>query len=310
MESQFQQERLFGVRVTQEMVAIDRIHFNPHNLRGFLRSPEQIRSIAYSIRHHGLLHNPIVAYRTDGILAVVGECRLMAHIYLTREGYSGFDHVFCKVMEGVSDEFAMRILAVENANQGTTVAIATANEVYWHYKMELAESDHAEALRNVQGIWKREKYAYEALVVPGWLIYHSPTIQDLIKFIGDQRADHANPHVQEKAEKLRAIRLGWWRTIAWPFRPLEHRELLNAPSDTIRNAFDELLRDCIALLERGVKGERAKLELERKVLPIRERRILRALEDMEERGERGPQVGVLNRELRSVRTGIRKRRAG
>lgn len=67
---------------------------------------------------------------------------------------------------------------------------------------------------------------------------------------------------------------------------------------------------CIGLVERGVKGDRAQLELERKVLPIRERRILRALESMEERNEHGPQVGVLHRELRSVRTGIRRRRAG
>lgn len=292
------------------MVAIDKISFNPHNLRGFLRSPDQIKRIAYSIRKNGLLNNPVVAYRTDGIIVAAGECRLMAHGYLTREGYSGYDRLVCKVMEGISDELAMRILAVENANQGTTVPIATANEVYWHYKMDLAEIEHAEAMRNVQGIWAQEKYAYDALVMPGWLIYHSPTIQDLIRFIGDQRADHANPYVQEKAEKLRAIRLGWWRIIAWPFRPLEHRELLDHPSDTVRAAFDELLRDCIALVERGVKGARAQLELERKVLPIRERRILRALEDMEKQGERGPQVGVLNRELRSVRTGIRKRRAG
>ena len=307
---QQQQERLFGLRVGYEMVSIDKVIFNPHNLRGFLRSPEQIARIAYSIRKDGLLNNPIVSFTVNGILAVAGEQRLLSHRYLVNEGYQEYTRVFCKVLEGVSDEVAMRILAVENANQGTQVPIATANEVYWHYQMSFREVQHVEALRSVQGIWANGKYAYDALVVPGWLIYHAPTIQTLIGVVGGDRADLGNAYVQETSAKLRRIPLAWWRMIAWPFKPMEHRELLDAPSDTVQNAFDELLRQCLSLVERGEKGERALMELESRALPIRERRILRALEDREERGERGSNVSALHRELRNVRDRIRKRRTG
>lgn len=305
MEQQ-QQERLFGLRVSYEVVSIGSIVFNPHNLRGFLRSPEQIARLAYTIRKDGLLNNPIVSFTTGGILAVAGEQRLMAHRQLVNDGFQQYARVFCKVLEGVSDELAMRILAVENANQGMHVPIATANEVYWHYRMSFRDVQHTEALRNIQGIWANEKYAYDALVVPGWLIYYSPTVQNLIAFIGEQRTDLGNARIQETSAKLRAIPLGWWRTIAWPFKPAEHEELLNAPTDTVCNAFDELLRDCVSFVEQGVKGEKARLQLERKVLPIRERRILRRLEELEERGERGPAVHELHRGLRNVRTMIRR----
>lgn len=299
-------ERLFGLRVSYEVVSIDTIMFNPHNLRGFLRSPEQIARLAYTIRKDGLLNNPIVSFTVNGVLAVAGEQRLMAHRQLVKDGYQEYTRAFCKVLEGVSDELAMRILAVENANQGTHVPIATANEVYWHYRMSFRDVQHAEALRHIQGIWANEKYAYDALVVPGWMIYHSPTIQNLIAFIGEERTDLGNAHIQETSAKLRAVPLGWWRTIAWPFKPAEHEELLKPPTDTVCSAFDELLRDCVSFVEQGIKGEKARLQLVRKVLPIRERRVLRRLEELEAQSEHGPNVSALHRELRSVRTGIRK----
>ena len=305
MEQQ-QQERLFGLRVSYEIVSIDNIVFNPHNLRGFLRSPEQIARLAYTIRRDGLLNNPIVSFTVNGVLAVAGEQRLMAHRQLVNDGYQQYARVFCKVLEGVSDELAMRILAVENANQGTHVPIATANEVYWHYRMSFREVEHREALRSIQGIWLNEKYAYDALVVPGWLIYHSSTIQNLIRFVGTERADLANAHVQETAEKLRSIPLGWWNAIAYPFKPAEHEELLHPPSETVANAFDELLRDCITFVEKGIRGEKARLQLLRKALPIRERRVLRRLEELEEQGEHGSVIGATRRDLRNVRTMMRK----
>lgn len=115
-----------------EWIPVNKAVYNPLNLRGMLRSPDQIKRTAASIREVGLLHHPIVSLTPHGWMIVAGEQRFQAMQFLAREGYAQFEQVFCKTLEGISEEIAMKILAEENFAHGTLVPAATANEVYWH----------------------------------------------------------------------------------------------------------------------------------------------------------------------------------
>ena len=182
-------EKLMGMRVNREQVALSRIRFNRLNLRGILRSPDQIQQTAEAILEAGPINEPVLSQRTDGLLLICGECRIQARMWLVAQGYTDFDLPMCKVLESVNDNFAMKILAIENSNQGTVVPAATANEVFWHYRSILKETqDHKQAVEKSKRVWKHTERIFGAFIIPGWLLSHSFTVQRLLEIMGEQRA--------------------------------------------------------------------------------------------------------------------------
>lgn len=272
--------RRYGSVILQE-ISIDSLSFNALNLRGLLRSEEQIIRTARSIFEVGVIHPPVVAYTPKGVLAVAGEARLLAHLYLVNQGLSQFSRVLCKVLEGVDERVAMKILAEENFAHGTIVPAATANEVYWHYAVDLQTSKNPEtALNKVMGIWKNNPYIYNFLILPGWLIYHSPTVSRLIEEVGPRREGLNKPTVRKIASKIRQVRLSWWRIISAPYKPLNPFELMNPPRQEAAQDFDGLMKKTFALLDEKVRGESAILELEKIALPVKYERLIRSYEEI------------------------------
>lgn len=291
-------ERLMGLRVSMEEVPVADIVFNRLNIRGMLRSPEQIERIAESVRSVGLIHNPAISQTVLGPLIVAGECRVLAHQWLVAQGYDQYKMVLCKVFEGMNEEFAMKILAEENLSHGTKVPAATANEVYWHYRVDFAASkNHKLAVEKTQGIWGSRNYVFSALIVPGWLVYHCPTVQKLQQAMGPKREHITEDWTQETSSNLRKMRLGWLYRIAMPFRPLAPEELLAPPSEDALGMFELLLEEAFEMIKRGDRGKKAELALEELVLPIRKER----LEKLEQEEQNDPAVTRrIERELGKV----------
>lgn len=291
-------ERLMGLRVSMEDVPVSDIVFNRLNIRGILRSPEQIKRIAESVRSVGLIHNPAISQTVLGPLIVAGECRVLAHQWLVAQGYDQYKMVLCKVFEGMNEEFAMKILAEENLSHGTKVPAATANEVYWHYRVDFAASkNHKLAVEKTQGIWGSRAYVFSALIVPGWLIYHCQTVQKLLQAMGPKREFITEDWTQETSSHIRKLRLGWLYRIAMPFRPLVPEELLSAPTEDALGMFELLLEEAFDMVKRGAKGKAAELALEELVLPIRKER----LEKLEAEEQESPAIARrIERELGKV----------
>lgn len=291
-------ERLMGLRVSMDEVPVRDINFNRLNIRGILRSPEQIERIAESVRSVGLIHNPAISQTVMGPLIVAGECRVLAHQWLVAQGFDQYKTVLCKVFEGINEEFAMKILAEENLSHGTKVPAATANEVYWHYRVDFAASkNHKLAVEKTQGIWGSRNYVFSALIVPGWLAYHCPTVQKLQQAMGPKREHITEDWTQETSANLRKMRLGWLYRIAMPFRPLAPEELLQPPPDDVLGMFELLLEEAFDMVKRGVRGKTAELALEELVLPIRKER----LEKLEQEEQENPAISRrIERELGKV----------
>ncbi|GEM_PF-5909839 len=291
-------ERLMGLRVYWEEVPVMNIIFNRLNIRGILRSPEQIQRIAESIRSTTLIHHPVISQTVNGPLIVAGECRTLAHQLLLAQGYDQYKLMYVKVCEGMDEELAMKILAEENLSHGTRVPAATANEVYWHYRFDYTTSkNHKLAVQKTQGIWGNRNYVFSALIVPGWLLYHCSTVQKLLQAMGPKREYITEDWTQETSSNLRKMRLGWLYRIAMPFRPMTPEELLKVPSSEALGMFELLLKEAFDMVKRGAKGKEAELALEELVLPIRKQR----LEKFEAEGQHDPAIARrIERELGKI----------
>lgn len=245
--------------VSMEEIPVKTIIYNSLNLRGLFRSPDQIRRTARSIQEVGLLHHPVVSMTTGGPLVVAGESRVLSYSYLAREGSKEYGKILCKVLEGISEELAMKILAEENFAHGTTVPAATANEIYWHYRVDHKVKDHHSAMNKIKNSWSGSgPYAYNFFIVPGWLIYHSPTIQNLMRMVGPKREGLESSEIQQKIQLIRQVRLNWWHIIADALSPIDHAELLLAPSSGDSEKFDSLMSLVFEILsDRALRGVKA-----------------------------------------------------
>lgn len=267
-----------GGGVTYDEIPVCRIQFNSLNLRGLLRSPRQIERMANSFLDLFPFHDPIVSLYVDkGYLICAGESRILAHHLLTSRGHLEYGFAWCKVIEAPTEEFAMKILAEENAFHKTIVPAATANEVYWHYRVDFEATGSARtALEKVMGIWVNNSHVFNALVVPGWLITHSHTAKRLLEYIGSAREHIADGRVQEISSKLRQVRLVWWYEMIQPFRPLDSsspKELLATPPQKVLDEFDGLIQIAFDVIQRGVRGDKAIVAIRESMLPIWKRRL-------------------------------------
>lgn len=298
----------FGGIARSESVSTDSIIFNPLNVRGILRTLDQIKRTAQSLREVGLLHNPIISLMEYGYMVVAGEARVLAHKLLSQvEGFKAYSQISCKVLVGVSEKLAMKILCEENLCHGTIVPAATANELYWHYRVDYEATGDADvALNKIHGVWKSPDYVYNSFIVPGWLIYHSPTVQSILRQAGPRREGLYEPGVQNIIEKLQEVRVGWWRIISAPFTPVRPEGLVSSPSQNFLQYFDGLMLKTFDILEDPyLRGDRAEEELEKLSLPLR--RVI--LEGMLDHKENLPEeiIAQIESELIALNRMIRKR---
>ncbi|MFH1612006.1 MAG: ParB N-terminal domain-containing protein [bacterium] len=270
--------------VSSEEISVNLIVFNSLNLRGLFRSPDQIRRTANSIKEVGLLHHPVVSMTVNGPLVIAGESRVLAYQYLAKKGLKQYNAILCKVLEGISEEMAMKILAEENFCHGTTVPAATANELYWHYRVDFKSiQDHRSVMAKIQGIWEGNFYVYHALIVPGWLINHSPLVQGLMKIVGPKRDGLDRSDVQHTIQSIRRVRLNWWRMMADALSPVDYSELLSAPSQSDLQKFDNLISFSFEMLDdKTLRGERAMELLYQECEPIKRQRLETILHDSKE----------------------------
>lgn len=253
----------------QEIV-IELLYFNSLNLRGILRSPEQIERIANSIAQVGLLDHPIVSDKGNRFLVIGGESRILAYQLLLKRNYPLPPKILCKTLQGITEKTAMKILAQENMVHAFDVAAATNNEIYWHYCVDIENGlDHNTALTSIKGIWENTSYVFNQFIVPGWMLYHSHTVQNLLQKIGPMREGITDAAVQKIAKHLRDIPSKWWRIIASPFKPADPPTITKPPSWQDVKEFEEFLEKAFYLLGKNIEGERAVKELEQAVLPSR-----------------------------------------
>lgn len=298
-----------GPKVYFDSVNVESLIFNARNVRAIFRSQEEIQRIGRTFvsGEVGLLHHPIVTARSHGnYLVCCGEKRCLAFQDLARKGLKEFQRIYVKIMEGVSDETAMRVLAIENMEHGTRIPVATMNEVYWHYYVETCFISHGRAMERVQGIWGSAHYVWYSLIVPGWLVYHCPTVQQIMQKIGPRREGLDDPWVRETADKLRKVRLYWWHALALVFRPLFVNEVRKPPSDQDAAAFDELLHSLIfkeVLDDPKMRGVEAEAHILSQVLFLRKERM----EAILRRRGRDKDLQAARRELTAVERMIDRR---
>ena len=264
---------------------VETLVFNSHNVRAIFRTPEEIQRIAKTLLDPGLIHHPVGSLLPDGqILVCAGEKRSLGYQSLKHQGMQEFSQIDLKMMEGLSEETAMRILSVENMEHGTRIPAATANEVYWHFRVEyISKISINRAIEAVMRIWKREEYVYNALVVTGWLIYYSPTVRRIMEKIGPHRENLNDPWVQETADKIRRVRLGWWDALGLVFRPLRKDAVIRPPEDADRLLFDELMHRVFdeVLARPRLRGAAAEAHILDMVLSLRKERMEKILNEKE-----------------------------
>lgn len=126
--------------------------------------------------------------------------------------------------------------------------------------------------------------------------------------LGSGRQNMADPEVQMISEKIRRVRVSWWKVISSLFDPLEQADLLAPPDEEARKYFDDLLYQAFNLLgQKDVRGRYAVARLEAAALPIR---LLRLQKNLESGGLEENQKASAERRLNSTIRMMKERKIG
>jgi hypothetical protein len=270
---------LAGKRASIKEIPLDKIEFNPKNVVGALKNREAIEWLKNSLQMCGrYINHPIVTPRPrqGKWLCVAGESRIMALRELKDERFEKYP---CIVLEGLNEEEAMAILALDNALNRYSPPIARAIEAYWLYRDTAKKTqNHEEALRYTSNVYRSAQHVQSHYVLPGWLLAHSHIIQGFMEKIGPER-EYMDRYAVEQ-QRFIAVRLYMLGFIARPFLVIDPNNYLYEPDSEDLEGFDRLLSETIEVAQdEDIKKEEFELKLYRSVMDEMMARA-RRLEDL------------------------------
>lgn len=222
-----------------QWVPIDQIRFNPLNFYGIFKRSQRIDWLRDAYERRGrFINEPIVAIDSDSsYLCICGEGRIRSI-----EGTT--DKVYCLVLDGLSEEQSMAILAEDNATQVAEVRPARAIESYFLYLDVLRTSHSADhAIRYVSVTYANTQSVKHTQVIPGWLMAHSSYLWWLMERAGYDR--HNLDDIALEREQFISMPVYALREIARPFWPVRDSELLSAPDERDVVNFDGLIQEYV-----------------------------------------------------------------